>query len=287
MPALQSWADDVENNDFPPRTETTDKDGITTIVEYRLNEEGKKVKVTRKIKRVLVKNKVNHVVAERMGWAKFGAEKGKKPGPDTATTTVGENVRLRLQVGGIQRDEPEEDSNAALRQQLAGRKITCRLCQGDHYTTRCPYKDTLGDVLGGADDDGEGGAAGGETTGQTASDLRAAGKYVPPSQRAGANRVGESMHMRDRDSMPTLRVTNLSEDCTDADMWDLFTRFGRVTRIYLGKDQETGLCKGFAFVSYETKAEAEKAMGKINGLPYDHLILSCTWSVPKGQENKA
>ncbi|KAK4052650.1 translation initiation factor eIF3 subunit g [Microbotryomycetes sp. JL221] len=286
MPALQSWADDVENNDFPPRTETTDKDGITTIVEYRLNDEGKKVKVTRKIKRVLVKNKVNHVVAERMGWAKFGAEKGKKPGPDTATTTVGENVRLKLTVGGLQKDEPEEDESAALRQQLAGRKITCRLCQGDHYTTRCPYKDTLGDVLGAGGDEGEeGGAEGAALTGQTASDLRAAGKYVPPSQRAGAaSRVGESMHMRDRDSMPTLRVTNLSEDCTDRDMWDLFGRFGRVVRIYLGKDQETGLCKGFAFVSYETKKEAEDAMGKINGLPYDHLILSCTWSVPKGQE---
>ena len=118
-----------------------------------------------------------------------------------------------------------------------------------------------------------------EATGQTASELRAAGKYVPPSMRAGANRGGgESMHMRDRDSMPTLRVTNLSEDCTDRDLWDLFGRFGRVVRIYLGKDQETGLCKGFAFVSYETKQEAEKAMGKINGLPYDHLILSCTWS---------
>lgn len=130
-------------------------------------------------------------------------------------------------------------------------------------------------------EDGEGGEPGvaNEATGQTASELRAAGKYVPPSMRAGANRGGgESMHMRDRDSMPTLRVTNLSEDCTDRDLWDLFGRFGRVVRIYLGKDQETGLCKGFAFVSYETKQEAEKAMGKINGLPYDHLILSCTWS---------
>lgn len=56
--------------DFPPRQETTDKDGVTTIVEYRLNDEGKKVKVTRKIKRTLVKTSVNHVVAERMGWAK-------------------------------------------------------------------------------------------------------------------------------------------------------------------------------------------------------------------------
>lgn len=56
--------------EFPPRTETTDANGITTIVEYRLNDEGKKVKVTRKIKRTLVKTTVNHVVAERMGWAK-------------------------------------------------------------------------------------------------------------------------------------------------------------------------------------------------------------------------
>lgn len=43
---------------------------MTTIVEYRLNDEGKKVKVTRKIKRTTVKTAVNHVVAERMGWAK-------------------------------------------------------------------------------------------------------------------------------------------------------------------------------------------------------------------------
>lgn len=32
---------------------------------------------------------------------RFGAEKGHKAGPDTATTTVGENVRLKLTAGGI------------------------------------------------------------------------------------------------------------------------------------------------------------------------------------------
>ena len=31
--------------DFPPRTEVTDKDGVTTIVEYKLDDEGKKTKV--------------------------------------------------------------------------------------------------------------------------------------------------------------------------------------------------------------------------------------------------
>ncbi|SCV69600.1 BQ2448_2620 [Microbotryum intermedium] len=284
MPALQSWADDVENNEFPPRTETTDKDGITTVVEYKVNDEGKKVKVTRRIKRTLVKSKVNHVVAERMGWAKFGAEKGHKPGPDSATTTVGETIRIKLTAGGIKTEDTEAEEKTSIQKALAGRKITCRLCQGDHYTTRCPYKDTLGEVLGEGGEEGSAeGAPGGDLgPNPTPSELRAAGgKYVPPSMRAGAKGAGESMNSRNRDDLPTLRVTNLSEDCQDQDLWDLFGRFGRINRIYVGKDQETGLCKGFAFVSFESRAEAEVALHKINGLPYDHLILACSWSVPK------
>lgn len=47
---------------------------------------------------------VNHKVAERKAWAKFGAEKGSKPGPDNATTTVGENVSLKLHAGPKVRD---------------------------------------------------------------------------------------------------------------------------------------------------------------------------------------
>jgi translation initiation factor 3 subunit G len=42
---------------------------------------------------------VEHAVAERKTWAKFGLEKGKKAGPDGATTTVGETVFLKLTAG--------------------------------------------------------------------------------------------------------------------------------------------------------------------------------------------
>lgn len=114
----------------------------------------------------------------------------------------------------------------------------------------------------------------------------AGGKYVPPSMRSGGARgAGETMNgPRGRDDYPTLRVTNLSEDATDQDMWDLFGRFaarGRINRIYVGRDMETGLCKGFGFVSFEDKQDAEAAMKKVHGLPYDHLILQVQWSVPK------
>jgi translation initiation factor 3 subunit G len=47
----------------------------------------------------LQKAVVDHAVAERKQWAKFGQEKGNKPGPDRATTTVGEEVRLKITAG--------------------------------------------------------------------------------------------------------------------------------------------------------------------------------------------
>ncbi|GEM10746.1 translation initiation factor eIF-3 subunit 4 [Rhodotorula toruloides] len=243
MAASKSWADDVEGAEFPARTETTDANGVTTIVEYRLNDEGKKVKVTRKIKRTLVK------------------------------TT-------------IQAEEKDEESEA-MRKQLANKKVTCRYCSGDHFTAHCPYKDTLGAALG----DGEGGPPSDLPTDATApGGTTVNGKYVPPSLRSGGGtRPGETMNgLRggDRDAYPTLRVTNLSEDSSDADMWELFGRFaqrGRINRIYVGKDPETGLCKGFGFVSFEDRADAEAALKKVHGLPYDHLILQVQWSVPKGE----
>jgi hypothetical protein len=55
--------------------------------------------ITRRIKRVLQKSLVDHAVAERKTWAKFGQERNNKPGPDRATTTVGEFVGLKISAG--------------------------------------------------------------------------------------------------------------------------------------------------------------------------------------------
>jgi hypothetical protein len=43
-----------------------------------------------------------------------------------------------------QNAEPEPDPEAVTRAALGGKKILCRVCQGDHFTTKCPYKETLG-----------------------------------------------------------------------------------------------------------------------------------------------
>lgn len=124
---------------------------------------------------------------------------------------------------------------------------------------------------------------GGDDTGTPAEPAAAApstgGKYVPPSMR-GARGPGESMGRPggSRDDMPTLRVTNISEDTQENDLRELFSRFGRVARVYVGRDRETGAGKGFAFVSFESKGDAQLAMEKMHGRGYDNLILSVQWS---------
>ena len=53
----------------------------------------------------------------------------------------------------------------------------------------------------------------------------------------------------------------------------IFERFGRVTRVFLAKDRETGRAKGFAFISFVDRADAARACEKLEGYGYKHLIL--------------
>lgn len=54
---------------------------------------------------------------------------------------------------------------------------------------------------------------------------------------------------------------------------DMFERFGRVTRVFLAKDRDTGLAKGFAFISFADRGDAVKACAKMDGFGFRHLIL--------------
>jgi translation initiation factor 3 subunit G len=87
------WADDEELDDavaeLPPDTTTTNKDGTKTIVSWRWNDDGKKVKTTRRIRFTVHKEVVNPRVAERKQWAKFGLSAKDGAGPATDTTSVG------------------------------------------------------------------------------------------------------------------------------------------------------------------------------------------------------
>ena len=76
----------------------------------------------------------------------------------------------------------------------------------------------------------------------------------------------------------TIRVTNLSEDTTESDIHELFRHFGSISRVYLARDHQTNMCKGFAFVSFQIRDDAGKALASLNGYGYDNLILRVEWA---------
>ncbi|KAJ7195675.1 translation initiation factor eIF3g [Mycena pura] len=281
-----SWAEDVEEAE-----NFVDEDGVRTTIEYSVNEEGKKVKITRRTKRVLQKSVVEHAVAERLRWVKFGNEKGNARGPDRATTTVGENVALRLTAGNKhsnETDKAEEETTKVKLTKAGAGKVICRLCKGEHFTAKCPHKEALAGLEADPAQD-EDAPAGGDASLPAPGGiggLGSGGKYVPPPRRGlGVTRtVSPPGAGGGRDDLPTLRVTNISEDTQENDLRELFGIFGRVARVYVGRDRDTGAGKAFAFVSFEDRATAQRAMEKVHGKGYDNLILSVQWSQPRPEQ---
>lgn len=60
-------------------------------------------------------------------------------------------------------------------------------------------------------------------------------------------------------------VLQVSEFAEENDLREIFERFGRVTRVFLAKDRDTGRAKGFAFISFQERSDAAKACEKIDG----------------------
>ncbi|MCJ1409698.1 translation initiation factor eIF3 subunit g [Ptychographa xylographoides] len=276
------WADDEEFDDsssLPPQTITTNKDGTKTIISFRFNDDGKRVKTTRRVRTTVVRETVNPAVAARRTWPKFGLEKGHAAGPSFDTTTVGENIIFRPSITW-KRDGKEpgkkEEGEESMRDKLKDKKVKCRICDGEHFTARCPFKDTMAPV---GEDGAAGGAGGADGEGDGPSKEGGLGiggsSYVPPHLRKGAAAsAGDRMGGKyERDDLATLRVTNVSEFAEEQDLREIFERFGRVTRVFLAKDRETGRAKGFAFISFQERTDAAKACEKIDGYGYGHLIL--------------
>ncbi|KAI5463402.1 eukaryotic translation initiation factor 3 subunit G-domain-containing protein [Mariannaea sp. PMI_226] len=275
------WADDDDieetSTDLPPPQTISNKDGTKTIITFRYNDDGQKVKTTRRVRYITHTETVNPRVADRKTWAKFGLSAKDPAGPAPDTTSVGENIIFRPSVNWRKdaKDESADPNAQAMKDKLKDKKVKCRICNGEHFTARCPYKDTMAPV--GETPDPEAAAGMVEDTGAAAGGKK--GSYVPPALRGGpggAGPAGDRMggsKFGERDDLATLRVTNVSEMAEEGELRDMFERFGRVTRVFLAKDRETGMAKGFAFISFADRSDAVKACAKMDGFGFKHLIL--------------
>ena len=273
-----SWADQMDDHQYVPSDEERIEGDTKIVTHYELNDDDKLVKFVRYYK--IQKIKVPKSIATRKSWRKFGKASDDPPGPNPSNTQITDEVTMDFA------KEKEGQMNAGVNEETmknakaAKGLVKCRYCEMDHWSTSCPYKDKLQLITKEGD-----GATGSSKVADMGDDKGAKGRYVPPSLRGTdvAGRKGEIMSSRGgKDEANTIRVTNLPEDILDTDLKDLFNPFGRISRIFLARDKYTGQSKGFAFVSFERKEDAAKAVKTVNGHGYANLILNVEWAKPSG-----
>ncbi|CAI9117400.1 OLC1v1018792C1 [Oldenlandia corymbosa var. corymbosa] len=269
--------DDGEDLDFllpPKQVIGPDQNGIKKVIEYKYNEEGNRVKITTTIRiRKLANARLSKRAVERRSWSKFGDAVHEDVGARLTMVSTEEILLERPKAPG---SKQEENAPGDLLPKGGAVLMVCRTCgkKGDHWTSRCPYKDLANpaDVFV----DKPPSEARPTTPGGSKSS-----SYVPPSMRAGAAERGGADMGRRRHEENSVRVTNLSEDTREPDLLELFRPFGPVSRVYVAVDQKTGYSRGFGFVNFVSREDAERAISKLNGYGYDNLILRVEWAAPR------
>lgn len=251
----------------------------STIVSYRTNEDGKKVKVTTKVTTEYVPLKEND---DRYSWPRYGDAVNDQNKP-----VKGEDITLRLFPKST-RPNKEAEQQA---KPTSTTRYVCKTCKGDHLTYKCPHKDSIATT----DDSLTSGIPSTTVPGVEGSRLgagaAAANKYVPPSLRAamgGVNGMGvPGMALpgmgapQSRDVSSTLRVSNLPETITEGVLRTNFSYFGRIARCHVPQSKVTGRPRGFAFIEFDTPAQADNARKNFDGVAVDSMIMHVEFAQPR------
>mmetsp|Transcript_14318 Transcript_14318/g.21440 ORF Transcript_14318/g.21440 Transcript_14318/m.21440 type:complete len:312 (-) Transcript_14318:103-1038(-) len=269
MSDRKQWIDEDDEEFETP----VDANGFKQRVKVTVNSKGQKIKTTTKIRVREVKTRIPKRVLERAKLPKFG---------DATEGQV--NVTL-LSPDFVSIEHPddaltEDTDDPALGNTLAN----FILKQQERAYERENDMEALIGMTG--MDDGEKANEGDDSKDEPVGG--GPGKYVPPSARGGGARGGGmDSGNKDRDHENTIRVSNLTKAVTEEDLRDLFQRFGNIHRVSLPrverKDEAGNVYKeprGFAYVAFARRDDAERAMERLQGHGYDHLILKLEWAKP-------
>lgn len=78
-------------------------------------------------------------------------------------------------------------------------------------------------------------------------------------------------------------VGDLSNEVNDEVLLQAFSAFGQVSEARVMWDMKTGRSRGYGFVAFRDRAEAEKALSAMDGEWLGSRAIRCNWANQKGQ----
>ncbi|MDZ8187890.1 MAG: RNA-binding protein [Nostoc sp. ChiSLP02] len=85
----------------------------------------------------------------------------------------------------------------------------------------------------------------------------------------------------------SIYIGNLSYQVTEEDLKRAFAEYGKVSRVQLPTDRETGKPRGFAFVEMETDAEEQAAIDALDGAEWMGRDLRVNKAKPREERNNS
>ena len=79
----------------------------------------------------------------------------------------------------------------------------------------------------------------------------------------------------------SIYVGNLDYDLGKEDLEEVFSEYGKVTRVHLPTDRESGRKRGFAFVEMSTKDEESAAIDALDGAEWVGRTLKVNQAKPR------
>lgn len=106
----------------------------------------------------------------------------------------------------------------------------------------------------------------------------------------------ETDHEQTSSSQPTLAgsgshdclfVGDLARFCTEEDLYETFSHFGKVVEVVIKKSKKDRTSLGYGFVWLASEEQAERAMDRLNGVALCGRPMRIRWGVRKTAESEA